>query len=143
MKNFLLLISGVAALFLLSRYKFGQKVVFALRKLRPGGSLTQPTIYVELAMQNPTNTTVKIKSVTGEISVNDKYLANVSAFGDQIIAPNSESILKLLARPSAKGVYESVRQLLTSPAGQVQANFSGSANVDGVVVPINETRTLL
>ena len=142
MKNLFYLIGGAAALFLLSRFRFGQKAIFQLRSLRPGGSLLQPTINVELAVQNPTNTTIKIKSITGSISVNDRFLANVSAFGDQTVAPNSESMLRLVARPSALGVFESVRELLTAAAGQVSATFRGSANVDGIVVPITETRSL-
>lgn len=142
MKNLFYLIGGATALFLLSRFRFGKKAIFQLRSLRPGGSILQPTINVELAVQNPTNTTIKIKSITGAISVNDKYLANVSAFGDQTVAPNSESTLRLVARPSALGVFESVRQLLTAPAGEVAAKFEGSANVDGIVIPIIETRRL-
>ena len=142
MKNLFYLIGGATALFLLSRFRFGQKAIFQLRSLRPGGSILQPTINVQLAVQNPTNTTIKIKSITGAISVNDKYLANVSAFGDQTVAPNSESTLRLVARPSALGVFESVRQLLTAPAGEVAAKFEGSANVDGIVIPIIETRRL-
>ena len=142
MRNILLLIGGAAALFLLSRFRFGQKAIFQLRSLRPGGSLLQPTINVELAVQNPTNTTIKIKSITGSISVNDRFLANVSAFGDQTVGPNSESMLRLVARPSALGVFESVRELLNAAAGQVSVTFSGSANVDGIVVPITETRSL-
>jgi LEA14-like dessication related protein len=142
MRNILLLVGGVAALFLLSRFRFGQKAIFQLRTLRPGGSLLQPTINVEMAVQNPTNSTIKIKSITGSLSLNNKYLANVSAFGDQTVAPNSESTLRLVARPSALGVFESVRELLTAPAGQVKAIFEGSANVDGIVVPITETRRL-
>jgi LEA14-like dessication related protein len=132
MRNILLLIGGAAALFLLSRFRFGQKAIFQLRSLRPGGSL----------LQNPTNTTIKIKSITGSISVNDRFLANVSAFGDQTVGPNSESTLRLVARPSALGVFESVRELLNAAAGQVSVTFSGSANVDGIVVPITETRSL-
>jgi len=142
MKNLIYWVGGAAALFLLSRFRFGQKAIFQLRTLRPGGTLLQPTINVELAVQNPTNSTIKIKSITGSISVNDKYLANVSAFGDQTVAPNSESTLRLIARPSALGVFESVRELLTAPAGAVSASFQGSANVDGIVVPITETRRL-
>lgn len=142
MRNVFWIVGGAAALFLLSRYRFGQKAVFLLRSLRPAGSLLHPTIQVEMAVQNPTNQTIKIKSITGDLSVNDKYLANVSAFGDQTVLPNSESTIRLLARPSAVGIFESVREILTAPAGNAVAKFQGSANVDGLVVPVNETRRL-
>jgi hypothetical protein len=93
-----------------------------------------------MAVQNPTNQTITIKSITGSVSVNDKYLANVSAFGDQKVIPNSESILRLTARPSATGVFQSIRELLTQPVGTISASFQGTANVDGIVVPISESR---
>lgn len=142
MRNILWLVGGAAALYFLSRFSFGQKANFVLRGLRPGGTIFAPTINVDFAVQNPTNQTVTIKSVTGSVSVNGEYLANVSAFGDQVIAPNSESMLRLTARPSAMGLFNSIRELLTSPAGQVNASFTGSANVDGLVVPIAETKVI-
>jgi hypothetical protein len=142
MRNIFWVVGGVAAIYLLSKLRFGQKANFMLRSLRPGGTLLAPTINVEMAVQNPTNQTITIKSITGSVSVNDKYLANVSAFGDQKVLPNSESILRLTARPSALGVFESVRELLTQPIGSTTASFQGTANVDGLVVPISESRTI-
>jgi LEA14-like dessication related protein len=142
MRNIFWVVGGVAAIYLLSKLRFGQKANFMLRSLRPGGSLLAPTINVEMAVQNPTNQTITIKSITGSVSVNDKYLANVSAFGDQKVIPNSESILRLTARPSATGVFQSIRELLTQPVGTISASFQGTANVDGIVVPISESRTI-
>ena len=142
MRNLFWVVGGVAAIYLLSKLRFGQKANFMLRSLRPGGTLLAPTINVEMAVQNPTNQTITIKSITGSVSVNDKYLANVSAFGDQKVLPNSESILRLTARPSAFGVFESVREILTQPIGTIAASFQGTANVDGLVVPISESRTI-
>lgn len=113
-----------------------------LRSVRVGGGLFSPVLNIDLAVQNPTNSRVTFKSITGSLSVNDEFLANVSAFGDQVIQPNSETILKLQARPSAAGVFSSVRELLTTPVGDLTANFTGSANIDGINYPINETKTI-
>lgn len=142
MRNIFWVVGGVAAIYLLSKLRFGQKANFMLRSLRPGGTLLAPTINVEMAVQNPTNQTITIKSITGSVSVNDKYLANVSAFGDQKVLPNSESILRLTARPSAVGVFQSVREILMQPIGTSSASFQGTANIDGIVVPISESRTI-
>lgn len=142
MRNIFWVVGGVAAIYLLSKLRFGQKASFMLRSLRPGGTLLAPTINVEMAVQNPTNQTITIKSITGSVSVNDKYLANVSAFGDQKVLPNQESILRLTARPSATGVFQSIREILTQPVGSIAASFQGTANVDGLVVPISESRTI-
>jgi hypothetical protein len=142
MRNIFWVVGGVAAIYLLSKLRFGQKANFFLRSLRPGGTLLSPTVNVEMAVQNPTNQTITIKSITGSVSVNDKYLANVSAFGDQKVLPNQESILRLTARPSATGVFQSIREILTQPVGSIAASFQGTANVDGLVVPISESRNI-
>ncbi len=135
-------VGGAAALYFLARYNFSQKATFLLRGIKPTGTILQPTITVEIAVQNPTNQRITLKSISGSVFVNDKYLANVSSFGDQVITGNSESIVKVTARPSGVGVFQSIRQLLTQPIGTIQVRFSGSANVDGINIPIEETKTL-
>ena len=135
-------VGGAAALYFLARYSFSQKAIFLLRSVKPSGTILQPTVTVEIAVQNPTNQRITLKSISGSIFVNDKYLANVSSFGDQIITGNSESIVKVTARPSGLGVFQSVRELLTQPIGTIQVRFSGTANVDGINVPIEESKTL-
>lgn len=142
MRNILLLVGGAAALFFLSRYRFGQKAVFAFRSLKPGGPLFAPVFNIELAVANPTNQAITIKSITGTINVQGSAVANVSAFGDQRVAANSESILKLQARPSAIGVFETVRELLSRPLGSTSVSFTGTANVDGLVVPVSESKMI-
>ena len=142
MRNILLLIGGAAALFFISRFRFGQKAVFNLRSLRPGGTLFAPVFNVDLAVSNPTNQAIVIKSITGTVNVKGSAVANVSAFGDQRVAANSESILKLQARPSAVGVFETVRELLKQPVGSTSVSFTGTANVDGIVVPVSESKMI-
>jgi hypothetical protein len=144
MRNILFLVGGAAALFLLSRYRFGQKAVFSLRSIRPGGRLLSPVFNVELTAQNPTNTAITIRSITGNINVKGSTVASVSAFGDQRVAANSETVIKLQARPSAIGIFETVRDFFNKEKtpGPVTVNFNGTANVDGLVVPISDTQTI-
>ena len=111
MRNILYLVGGAAALFLLSRFRFGQKAVFSLRSIRPGGRLLSPVLNIELAAQNPTNSAITIRSITGDVSLQGSSVASVSAFGDQRILANSETIIRLQARPSALGIFETIRDL--------------------------------
>ena len=135
-KTIFWLIGGAAALYIFSRYSFSKKAIFLLRSVSPSGTFLQPTFTVDIAVQNPTNQRVVLKSLAGSVYVQDKYLGNVASFGDQFIEPNSESILKLTARPNAMGVFSSIKVLLTQPVGSVSVRFSGSANVDGTSIPI-------
>lgn len=95
-----------------------------------------------MAVQNPTNQRILIKSIVGTLSVGGKFLANVSSFGDQVISANSESVLNITARPSALGVFNTLRQLITQPIPGTLIEFSGTANVDGVNVPVEQSQTL-
>lgn len=141
-KTILWVIGGAAALYFLARFRFSQKANFILRSVRPGGTLLAPVVNIRMDVQNPTNQRIVIKSIVGNISVSGKFLASVSSFGDQVIAANSESTLNLTARPSALGVFNTLRQLITQPIPGTQIVFSGTANVDGVNVPVEQSQTL-
>lgn len=141
-KTIFWVIGGAAALYFLARFRFSQKASFILRSVRPGGTLLAPIVKIQMTVQNPTNQRILIKSIVGELSVAGKFLANVSSFGDQVIAANSESTLNLTARPSAIGVFNTLRQLITQPIPGTQIVFSGTANVDGVNVPVEQSQTL-
>lgn len=140
MQRIVWLIGGAAALYFLSRYKFSQKANFLLRSVRVGGTLFSPVLSIDMAVQNPTNSKITFKSITGGLSINDTFIANVSSFGDQVILPNYETILKLQARPSAIGVFNSIRNLIDNRSGNIKASFIGSANLDGITYPVNETK---
>lgn len=140
MQRIVWLIGGAAALYFFSRYKFSQKANFLLRSVRVGGTLFSPVLSIDMAVQNPTNSKITFKSITGGLSINDTFIANVSSFGDQVILPNSETILKLQARPSAIGVFNSIRNLIDNRSGNIKASFIGSANLDGITYPVNETK---
>ena len=133
---------GAAALYFLARYRFSQKANFILQSVRPGGSILSPVVNVKMLVQNPTNQKIVIKSIVGTLSVGGKFLANISSFGDQTITANSESTLSITARPSAIGVFNTLRQLITQPIPGTQIVFSGSANVDGVNIPVEQSQTL-
>lgn len=133
---------GAAALYFLARYRFSQKASFILQSVKPAGTLFSPIVNVKMLVQNPTNQKIVIKSIVGTLSVGGKFLANISSFGDQVITANSESILNITARPSAIGIFNTFKQLITQPIPGTQIVFSGTANVDGVNVPIEQSQTL-
>lgn len=141
-KTLFWLVGGAAALYFIARFRFSQKANFILQSVRPGGTLIAPVVNIRMLVQNPTNQRVVIKSIVGNLSINGKFLAYVSSFGDQVINPNSESIFNLTARPSAIGVFNTLRQLITEPIPGTVISFRGTANVDGVNVPVDQSQTL-
>ena len=141
-KQILWIVGGAAALYFLARYSFSRKATFILQSIKPGGSLLSPRVLITFSVQNPTNQRITVKSVVGSVYVSDKFLANVTSYGDQTIQPNAESLFTITARPTAIGVFQSLKNLITQPLGNIQIRFSGSANVDGINVPIEQTQTL-
>ena len=140
MKKLVFWAAGIgAALYFLSKYSFSKKATFYLRGIKPSGSFFTPQVTLTLGVANPTNSTVTIKSINGTASVNGKFLANFSAFGDQKIQANSDSELKITARPSALSIFNSLKELLNTPTGNNLVEFTGTANVEGVTYPINES----
>lgn len=101
-----------------------------------------PKVNISMLVQNPTNQRVVIKSIVGSVYVGGKFLAYVSSYGDQVIEGNAESVLNLTARPTAVGVFQSLKELVTQPLGTIEIRFSGTANVDGINVPIEQSQTL-
>lgn len=134
------IVAAVAGLYAITRLSFGKKFNLVLNSVRPSGSILKPLIAIEFGIQNPTSQQIVLKSISGTVFVNDKALSNVSMFGDKIVLPNAETFITVVARPSAIGVFQSIKELLTTPTGNNVIRFTGTANVDGFTVPIDESK---
>lgn len=141
-KLYLYVIGGLAAVYFISKISMGKKLNFSLRNIKTGGKILKPTVTLEIAAQNPTNSGAILKSLSGSLYINKQYVANFSSFGDQNITPNSESIINIEARPSLLAAFRILKDFIKNKPGNVTANFSGVANVDGFSLPVNENFTL-
>lgn len=144
MKNLIFWVVGGAALFyILKKSTLLNRVEFYLNKAKVGGTLFRPSIDLEILIQNPTNVSAELKSIVGEVFVNDNYVARFSKFGSQVIEPNSSSIFQINAVPSLTGAFSAVKELLTQPKGSgVRVKTTGTANVDKIVIPFDQTISL-
>lgn len=115
------------------------KILF--HSIRLVGSGLRKQIEIGLKVQNPTRNSGTIENLIGEVFVNGKQVADFSVFQPQKIAPNSESILKILAAPNS-GILE---LLTTKGAFKSGLNYTvkGSANFDGVYAPFQFDKKLI
>lgn len=141
-RNIFWILGGAAALYLISRLSFAKKANFILESVKPSGYLIQPTLTITFKVQNPTNQKIKVRSIVGNIEVNGKFLSYVSSFGFQTIEANSESTLIIKTTPTVIGVFNTIREIFTQPIKNLKFRFTGNANVDGVVIPIEQTLNL-
>ena len=70
-------------------------------------------------------------------------MARFSKFGSQTIEANAQSPLLINAVPVITGIFSAVKDLLTQPAGSgVRVRTTGTANVNKIVIPFDQTITL-
>lgn len=96
-----------------------------------------PFIYFYVYAQNTASTGVTVDSFAGNIFANGQLIGNVSDFQPVYIAPNSQTVVPVVAQ---LGLFAIVNDLLASiQAGSFKQNFEvhGYANGVGVQVPIN------
>jgi hypothetical protein len=107
------------------------------------GGIVRPTFTLRFGIQNPTDQVAEIKSIVGQVEANGKNIADVSNFVALKLEPNSEAIIPIKAEPSALGIASTVwKYLQSSNREKLQINFTGTANVDGVNIPIKTSATI-
>lgn len=137
-KIFPFLIFGAwAAWFLFSAKNLSNNLKFVFRKITFGGRLLQPKIFITLAVQNPTNAGATLKSIVAQINYKNSSFADISSFQVQNIRPQSESMIVLTAEPSVIGILSTVREIIQNKKLANDISITGTANIDGINVPIN------
>lgn len=141
-KKVLLLLTSLAALYLLAKKSLAKKLQFSFKSFSTSGSITKPKINIQLSALNPSNQTAKINSIVGELYVNDSFIGDVSSFVPQVIAPNAESIVSFQITPSLLSAFSTVKNLIINKGKGYKFVFKGNANVDGLVVPLEQNYSL-
>ena len=138
MRNLLWIGGALVALYLIGRTRLATNVKVLFRGLSFGGGLRKPSISLRFGVQNPTDQTATVRSIVGQVDANGRTVADVSGFQALQVGPNTESILTVQAQPAAVGIVQTVAEFLRQKErGPVRVTFTGTANVDGVNLPIN------
>jgi len=141
-RNLLFLgLGGVAAWYLWTRVQLGQKTKLIFRKIRLIGKGLSKQLELNFKIQNPTNQTGVVSAITGEVYVNDRIVADFSSFGEQKIAPKSESDFKVIATPTI-GIIQLLTQRGLLKSG-LKYKIKGTGNFDGIVAPFEYTAKLV
>jgi LEA14-like dessication related protein len=79
----------------------------------------------------------------GKVDANGRTVADVSAFETVRILPNQETRYQVSVTPAAVGIIQTLAQFIRAKERQpVRVAFTGTANVDGLNIPIQQTATL-
>lgn len=141
-RNLLFLgLGGVAAWYLWTRVQLGQKTKLIFKKIRLIGKGLSKQFELNFKIQNPTNQTGVVSAITGEVYINDRIVADFSSFGEQKIAPKSESDFKVIASPTI-GIIQLLTQRGLLKSG-LNYKIKGTGNFDGIVAPFEYTAKLI
>ena len=138
------IIGGVLlAVYLLGRRRLAANVKVLLRGVSFAGGIKRPTISLRFGIQNPTDREARLVSLVGQVEANGRTVADVSAFETVNILPNQETRYTIQATPAAVGIIQTLTQFIRAKERKpVRVAFTGTANVDGMNIPINQSATL-
>jgi LEA14-like dessication related protein len=139
-KNFIYIAAGAALIyFLLRKSSFAKNLIFSFNNIKPVGQWYKPELIITLSVQNPTRSAAKITAISGTLYLSDKAISNISNFNQQIIAPQSDSLISFSAKPGLIGIANVLKQIFSGEKDkQYNFKFIGSANVDGILIPIDQ-----
>jgi len=110
--------------------------------LSRGTGLNLPTLTMKFEIINPTNTTVNVLGVVGDVYLNDQFIATVSNLNTIQIPANNTIIYPVDVKASALDAIPAIINLIkTKGTGQglrVKANLN--INVDDILYPIDIDR---
>lgn len=98
-----------------------------------------PVAYLDILVQNPSNVSIDINSLSGNVLADGTLVGNVSNFTPVALAGNSEAVVRVKVRLQLLGLVNDI--ISAFQAGHLQKNLAidGTANVDGVQYPLNLT----
>jgi hypothetical protein len=137
-KGILIAAGAVALYFLLRGINFVNNVEFIFKKIRLGGSFFYPEAYATFTIVNPTDVSVTIDNVMGDVFFKDQPVAAVS--GIDAVQVNGKQAIDIEVRMVAK-----ITDLFTVIGNALQGNvanniiFRGSVQANGITIPVNTT----
>jgi hypothetical protein len=138
MKNWILIgLAGLTGLYFLGRGQLARRTKLIFKRIR----FSNKRFELIFGVQNPTGQTANVSAITGEVYLGNQLLANFSSFGEQKIAPRSESELKIQASPTI-GILQLISTKGWLKKG-LQYTIKGTGNFDGIVVPFEYQASLI
>lgn len=131
--------AGAVALYFLSKAQAGKNIKVYLSGISLSkGSNVIPDIFTKFRILNGSSTPVTLKSIVGDLYVNDKQIASVSNTESFAIPANKEVFYSVKVTPNVFTLLAIVTNLIKAKQ-RIKISFTGTVNTTGVMIPISET----
>lgn len=127
---------GLVGYYLLTRRSLAKNITFDLADVKFKGTVLKPIIQIFFSINNPTRQQATLRGLTGKIKFNGSAFANVTNFVPQTIMASQETIISIDVKPSIIGLSSTIIDLIRGKSKGGNISFEGSANVDGIMIPI-------
>lgn len=92
---------------------------------------------VILMVQNVSNATVQVNSMSGTIFLNGNTLANMSDFTPRTVNPNSQLPITINVKPDFLMLGSNIMNLINNPGQTIKFTIEGNANINNLVLPFS------
>lgn len=97
---------------------------------------------VIMRVQNVSNVSVSVNSMTGTLSLNSNPIADLSFFGGVTVPANGQVDIPVSVSISLFSLPATVKDLLNGGGSELNFNVTGNANVSGLVLPFDFDKTM-
>lgn len=103
---------------------------------KSGGFL--PNIQITLLVKNPTGSTIKINSITGDLFVNNTKVGSINGFIPITIAANSSTKFPIVIVPDYLNAMDIITNIINTRLSTT-GTFKGTVIADSFTIPITKT----
>ena len=133
-KNWWLLPATIIGYLVYKKYVLAKKISVFFKSIDFSSmSLLYPTINIVVQVNNPTDISVTIQNIKGDLYLNNVYVGNVIGITPTTLSTGS-SILRIPVTLSYTGVAALIKGTKT---GGINLRFNGSILVDLITLPLN------
>lgn len=115
---------------------FAKNVLVEFKQFRLGGSILSPQVYMTFQVSNPTNATVTIDGITGNVFFQSQNIATVFSQQSYQIEAYKKTDVELMAVSNITDLLSIIKPFM-SGGYRNQLNFQGSILVNNISLPIN------
>lgn len=138
-KTFLIIGGGLALLYWYnSKRNAADKLRFAIRDIQPNFTNGYPSVNVNIMATNPTNETISVNSVQGQLKMNGLIVGDVVSNLMEQIPAMQNVVIPVQVKIYTAGLFDAVKGFIKNiNAPQTNFDFNGTVNFSGINFPVN------
>lgn len=134
---------GVFAVWMLGKIATLKALSFKLKNVRFDPVDSDPLLFLDIGIQNPTQRTIAVKSFSGTVSVDQNNVAKVFQDKTMTILPFQETSYPIPFRIDLTNTIAKIIDVIQNGTTETVVRFSGSVNLEGILFPVNVSYKLI